>query len=716
MTEPLTIPVRQIARSLRISIRQVEAVWQLLEEGKTAPFIARYRKEQTDGLEEDQIRRIRRTLSEARLLAQRKEAILRTIQLQGKLTPELETQIRTATTARRVEDLYLPYKPKKEGLAAVARGRGLEQLAEEILQAAPSCANLEARAADFVNPDKQVRTPADALLGAGHILAEMISEHADLRKKLREVFYKTGRICSQRVESIPFPPGGEAKKSTTSSAEGKLAPTQKSDLPDSSADGSPICSGETSPPMDAIGQDVGSVQPSGRDGTDSAGLASDGSGLPPETGQSGSIPAVSASAGENQTGLNPPEEVQKVSDGSGAAASSEPQDQPPLANSSDNSSIGLNSDRPAQVPPVGTDPENRSGELSDPVQNPSESQGVVETGFVEASPQAGDSSMEKMEASNPPPSQTRESYRADASLTTETLSGEKSQEGETAAEAKPLPAEGQPRCCSEEVGESTASASGSCSAMVSGLQPEAASVAAKPLTPAEIRRQQKELKKQREMERRLREYSDLFDFQEPIRKISAHRILTLNRAERQKMVRVWIQCDLEAMKEVLYQECVPPDHPHADFLRGCAEDSLRRLIIPSLEREARRELTEKAEAHAVEVFGKSLRKMLLQRPVRGQRILAVDPGLRNGCVLAALDEFGNVLEHGKVYLVGRSPRRQEARQKILQTIRRYRIGLVVIGNGAGSRIFEDFLAEIIDTELKTEDIRYGIVSETGTSV
>ncbi|HOM17567.1 MAG TPA: Tex-like N-terminal domain-containing protein, partial [Thermoguttaceae bacterium] len=216
MTEPLTINVRAIARSLRLSPRQVEAVVQLLEEGKTVPFIAWYRKDQTGGLEEEQIRRIHRSLNQAHLLAQRKEAILRNIDLQGKLTPELERQIRTATTTRRLEDLYLPYKPKKEGLAPTARARGLEPLAEEILQAAPSCANLEARAADFVNPDKQVHTPADALLGAGHILAEMISEHADLRKKLREVFYQTARICAQRLETVPLPPEWEATKKTAS--------------------------------------------------------------------------------------------------------------------------------------------------------------------------------------------------------------------------------------------------------------------------------------------------------------------------------------------------------------------------------------------------------------------------------------------------------------------------------------------------------------------
>ncbi len=664
MTEPLTINVRAIARSLRLSPRQVEAVVQLLEEGKTVPFIAWYRKDQTGGLEEEQIRRIHRSLNQAHLLAQRKEAILRNIDLQGKLTPELERQIRTATTTRRLEDLYLPYKPKKEGLAPTARARGLEPLAEEILQAAPSCANLEARAADFVNPDKQVHTPADALLGAGHILAEMISEHADLRKKLREVFYQTARICAQRLETVPLPPEWEATKKTAS-------PRPSSG------------SVESTPSTEQEAKDLEAAQPSRE---------------------------------ENQTGAISPDNAADAFGPSANLAPSEPQEK------QNPSSPSNNPDR-SDCEPVGqgpsgdVNPSNSSERTVDSGENSSEAQNVLESAAGDASPQVAGPSTPEVHVSQDTPSEAEAGSSPGPSSPAENHAVENLEGEKTEATAKRPDSDRESSFSSEEDVASHSSPLEAPPSEASEPDTEAsAPPVSHPLTKAELRRRQKELKRQREWERRIRTYSDLFDFQEPIRKLSAHRILSLNRAERQKMIRVWIECDLEAMKQTMYQECIPADHPHADFLRGCAEDALSRLLLPSLEREARRELTEQAENHAVEVFAKSLRKMLLQRPVRGKRILGVQPGIRNGCVFAALDEFGNVLEHGKVYLVGRPQRRQEAREKVLHLIRRYRIGLVAIGNGAGSRIFEDFLAELISSELKTEDVRYGIVSEIGASV
>ncbi len=108
---------------------------------------------------------------------------------------------------------------------------------------------------------------------------------------------------------------------------------------------------------------------------------------------------------------------------------------------------------------------------------------------------------------------------------------------------------------------------------------------------------------------------------------------------------------------------VPPEHPHAEFLRGCGRDALARLVLPSLEREVRRELTERAEAHAVDVFARNLRNLLLQPPVRGRRVLAVDPGFKSGCKLAALDEFGNLLDHGVIYLVGKPSARERGRRE-----------------------------------------------------
>ena len=184
MDSTVTIDLRHVARGLEISLRQIQAVVELLDEGNTVPFITRYRKDQTGGADEEQIREIQARLTKMRLLADRKQTILRSIEAQGKLTEKLAKQIQTATTTKRLEDLYLPYKPKKQTLATLARSRGLEELAQEILAASPACTDLDARARDFANPDRQVPSAADALLGAGHILAEQFSERADLRQRL----------------------------------------------------------------------------------------------------------------------------------------------------------------------------------------------------------------------------------------------------------------------------------------------------------------------------------------------------------------------------------------------------------------------------------------------------------------------------------------------------------------------------------------------------
>ena len=205
---PVAIDFSPIAKALNLPQPRVEAVVKLLDEGNTVPFITRYRKDQTGGLDEEPIRAIQDRVTKQRQLVERKQTILRSIDSQGKLTPELAKAIEGAMTARRLEDLYLPYKPKKQTLATAARARGLEPLALEILAADPLAADLNARLADFVNtsnPDivgaeKQVVTPADALLGAGHILAELFSERADFRGRVRTILEKSGKITTTSVE------------------------------------------------------------------------------------------------------------------------------------------------------------------------------------------------------------------------------------------------------------------------------------------------------------------------------------------------------------------------------------------------------------------------------------------------------------------------------------------------------------------------------------
>ena len=139
MASSVTIDLRQVGRGLDIPLRQIQAAVELLDEGNTVPFITRYRKDQTGGLDEEQIRDIQGRLTKIRQLADRKQTILRSIESQGKLTEKLAKQILSATTTKRLEDLYLPFKPKKQTLATLARSRGLEPLAREILEAAPAC-------------------------------------------------------------------------------------------------------------------------------------------------------------------------------------------------------------------------------------------------------------------------------------------------------------------------------------------------------------------------------------------------------------------------------------------------------------------------------------------------------------------------------------------------------------------------------------------------
>lgn len=203
MASTVTIDLRHIARGLEVSLHQIQAVVELLDEGNTIPFITRYRKDQTGGMDEEQIREIHARLGRMRLLVERKQTILRSIEGQGKLTEKLAQQIQAAATTKRLEDLYLPYKPKKQTLATLARTRGLEELAHEILAAAPTCADLNARARDFANPDRQVPSGADALLGAGHILAEEFSERADLRQHCARSCSGPARLSARGSAASP---------------------------------------------------------------------------------------------------------------------------------------------------------------------------------------------------------------------------------------------------------------------------------------------------------------------------------------------------------------------------------------------------------------------------------------------------------------------------------------------------------------------------------
>jgi uncharacterized protein len=230
------------------------------------------------------------------------------------------------------------------------------------------------------------------------------------------------------------------------------------------------------------------------------------------------------------------------------------------------------------------------------------------------------------------------------------------------------------------------------------------------------RKASKAEQKKKKEEQKLKAFSDYYDYQEEIKKIPPHRVLAINRGERGKVLRVRIEADLEAMYQAIDELIVPAEHPHADFLRGCARDGLTRLTLPSLEREIRRELTERAETHAVGVFARNLRNLLLQPPVHDRRVLALDPAYKSGCKLAVLDPFGTVLDHGVIYLIGKDERRQEAARKVIEMITRHQVQVVVIGNGSACREAEDFVAGLIGKELAGQGVAYVIVNGAGASV
>lgn len=185
----------RIAEELGVRERQVKAAVELLDGGSTVPFIARYRKEATEMLDDAQLRTLEERLRYLRELEERRAAILQSVGEQGKLTGEVEAQIRAADTKARLEDIYLPFKPKRRTKAQIAREAGLEPLAEGLL-ADPSVEPLAAAAA-FVDADKGVADAAAALDGARSILTERFSEDADLIGELRERMWTRGRLAAK---------------------------------------------------------------------------------------------------------------------------------------------------------------------------------------------------------------------------------------------------------------------------------------------------------------------------------------------------------------------------------------------------------------------------------------------------------------------------------------------------------------------------------------
>jgi uncharacterized protein len=568
-----TTDLGHVARDLNLPPEKVQRTVELLDEGNTVPFITRYRKDFTGGLDEEQIREIQLRVAKSRQLAERKAKILKTIEAQGKLTPELADEIQRANTAKRLEDLYLPFKPKKQTLATIARERGLEPLAVEIFEAHENAADLQARVATFLSADRELNTTDDVLNGVGHLIAERVAEIAELRGRLRRIFQRSGRIVCTKVETPP--PGNEP-----------------------------------SPPVAA-------------ETVDSSGEASTGAAEPPAVDSATGQEHHSQSTASEQLEIA---QVEAESD-EGADRARAPADAPAELSAA-------SQDSPAAVAETTEDSQSNASEA-----------GMFPTAAVVAD--GGEA-----------PSGSEESLPAGRLF-----------------EAPPVPV-------------------------------------ALPVTTL--------LKKKKKKKKKVvgeHAFKDYYNYSEPLGRVPPHRVLAINRGERAHAIRVGIDADMEAMFREAEQFLWRADHPHLEFLRDCLRDALGRLIAPSLEREIRREMTDRAEEHAVEVFVRNLRKLLLQPPTRNRRVLAIDPGFKSGSKLVALDEFGNVLAHGMIFVIGKDEeRRKKARTRLAEMVSQHGVSVIAIGNGTGCRETEQLVADCLAEELQGRDVAYVVVNEAGASI
>ncbi|MFQ5733504.1 MAG: Tex-like N-terminal domain-containing protein, partial [Planctomycetaceae bacterium] len=194
MEAPVSVDFAGLAKELGFSTSQVQSVTELLDEGNTVPFITRYRKERTGNLDEEQIRAIQRRLHSQRQLGERARTIVRLIETQGKLTPELHAAILAADSLKRLDDLYLPFRPKRTSRASQARERGLGPLADAVWNQDASATALPNAAAELVDAAKELPNVDAVLQGVADILAERISEDAAVRSRCRRIAGRTGQL------------------------------------------------------------------------------------------------------------------------------------------------------------------------------------------------------------------------------------------------------------------------------------------------------------------------------------------------------------------------------------------------------------------------------------------------------------------------------------------------------------------------------------------
>ena len=210
-------------------------------------------------------------------------------------------------------------------------------------------------------------------------------------------------------------------------------------------------------------------------------------------------------------------------------------------------------------------------------------------------------------------------------------------------------------------------------------------------------------------------YEMYYSFEEPVKKIAGHRVLAVNRGEKEKILNVKLEAPEEEILSYLERRVILNDNPHtAPLLKTAIADSYKRLIQPAIEREIRSDLTEKAEDGAIRVFGKNLEQLLLQPPIAGQTVLGWDPAFRTGCKLAVVDETGKVLDTKVIYPTAPQNKTEEAKAELRRLIEKYHVTLISVGNGTASRESEQVIVSLLK-EIP-EPVKYVIVNEAGASV
>ena len=209
-------------------------------------------------------------------------------------------------------------------------------------------------------------------------------------------------------------------------------------------------------------------------------------------------------------------------------------------------------------------------------------------------------------------------------------------------------------------------------------------------------------------------FSMYYDYNEPIKRIANHRVLAMNRGEKEKVLSIKIDFDTTRIQREIENVEIKTQNEATPFIKEAIQDSLKRLILPSIEREIRGDLTQNAESHAIDVFSENLRNLLLQPPMKGKQILGVDPAFRTGCKLAVVNPFGTFIAKGVIYPHPPISKVEEAEKELVKVISDYNIELLAIGNGTASRETEQFVAQVIKKyQLQAQFI---IVNEAGASV